>query len=231
MSNVVINPYSFGGASFPNTYSLDFDGVDDYVDCGVSTWLDNSDTITISAWVKPAGTGTMDIVRRMDGASADFYLWISPSLNRIDWFVGNNGARTTSVTLNVGQWYHLFACYDKNLNDGTDFNLYLDGVSVATADGSNTTEVGVESMTIGENYYSSYGNIDEVAVWKTDQRSEVANVYNSGTPTDLKELTTPPDVWYRMGDGASFPNIPDEVGANPGVMTNMIAGDIVPVVP
>ena len=72
------------------------------------------------------------------------------------------------------------------------------------------------------------GNIDEVALWNTAlSPTDVAAVYNSGSPTDLTSLS--PIFWTRNGDDATYPTIPNEVnpGTNDGTMTNMVAGDIV----
>ena len=49
MSNVIINPYNFVSAiPFPNTYSLDFDGVDDFVDCGTTETLNAATNLSFS---------------------------------------------------------------------------------------------------------------------------------------------------------------------------------------
>ena len=69
--------------------------------------------------------------------------------------------------------------------------------------------------------------IDEVALWGSDQSGNIADIYNSGNPHDLSELTTSPDHWWRMGDGDTFPNILDNVGNAHFVMYNMTAADIV----
>ena len=37
--------------------------------------------------------------------------------------------------------------------------------------------------------------------------------------------------YFKMGEGATFPIIPDEKGVNTGTMTNMEAGDISSIVP
>ena len=49
------------------------------------------------------------------------------------------------------------------------------------------------------------GNIDELAIWSgTDQRANVAEIYNGGVPNDLNSLPTapPPTTWQRMGEDA-----------------------------
>ena len=49
------------------------------------------------------------------------------------------------------------------------------------------------------------GNVDSVSVWDSALEAvEIANLYNSGTPTDLSLLSTPPIAWYRMGDNGAY---------------------------
>ena len=75
------------------------------------------------------------------------------------------------------------------------------------------------------------GNIDEVSAFGSLlSPTQISDIYNSGSPTDLTSLS--PVAWYRNGDGATFPTIPDlGSGSNNGTMTNMVSGDIVAVVP
>jgi len=221
MSNVVINPYNFAAAGFPNTYSLEFDGIDDYVDCGDSSFLDGSDTLTISAWVNPGSIGLMDIVRRKQTYGGDIYLMIWPEYDRISFGVFNNGVTTYSVTLNVGTWYHLFCCYNRSLNNGKDFIIFLDGIEVAAVNGNVSIPVGVDPLKIGKNHYPCLGNIDEVAIWNTDQRANVSDIYSASGAVDLSALAAPPNFWYRMGDKVTnFPTIPDQIGSNDGTAYN-----------
>ena len=47
------------------------------------------------------------------------------------------------------------------------------------------------------------GNMDEVAIWSgSDQRANVAEIYNGGLPNDLNNLPTAPQptTWQRMGE-------------------------------
>ena len=65
------------------------------------------------------------------------------------------------------------------------------------------------------------GKIDEVAVWDSDQTSNVSTIYNSGTPADLSSLS--PKSWWRMGDndGGTGTTITDQGSdGNDGTLTN-----------
>ncbi|HHZ69131.1 MAG TPA: hypothetical protein EYN54_02375 [Methylococcaceae bacterium] len=66
-----------------------------------------------------------------------------------------------------------------------------------------------------------------MAIWSSDQTANVAAIYNSGTTHDLSALTTPPDNWWRMGDGDTFPTISDQISTLDFTMFNMTVGDIV----
>ena len=193
-----------GGGGFENVYSMAFDGVDDFINCGAATYLDGLTTATISLWVQPLTTGITDVIRRGNTSSSDIRIWIYPSSDRIDFGIGSSICRTTTTTLNVGTWYHIYACYDKDLNNGKDMILFVDGVEQAATNTNATIATGTEDLIIGENYYNSNCKVDEVALWTTDQRAEVSTVYNSGVPNNLDDLTTPPTAWYRMGENGVY---------------------------
>ena len=75
--------------------------------------------------------------------------------------------------------------------------------------------------------------VDELALWNTDQTSNVSSIYNSGSPFDLSTLTDDPRHWWRMGDGDTYPYLFD-VGSEANcifVMNNMTSADIVNDVP
>ena len=76
-------------------------------------------------------------------------------------------------------------------------------------------------------------NVDELAVFDSDQSSNISDLYNSGAPFDLMTLTTKPKHWWRMGDGDTYPNLQDR-GTEENctfVMYNMTSANIVSDVP
>ena len=77
--------------------------------------------------------------------------------------------------------------------------------------------------------YIFEGNIDEVAVWDSVQNNSL--IYNSGKPNNLSSLS--PTVWYRNGDGDTYPTLTDNGSASrsDGTMINMESGDFVNDVP
>lgn len=80
-------------------------------------------------------------------------------------------------------------------------------------------------------YMRNNCRVDELALWASDEQSNVSSIYNSGTPFDLTTLASPPDNWWRMGDGDTFPTISDNVGSLDFTMVNMTVADFVSDVP
>ena len=142
-------------------------------------------------------------------------------------------------------WVHFIITYDGgttgsnggSINDYySRFEIWLDGVSqTLTKENSNDgwdSSIKDEQFRIGEvvfggEHMRNNDKVDEVAIWSSDQTANVAAIYNSGTTHDLSALTTPPDNWWRMGDGDTFPIITDQISTLDFTMFNMTVGDIV----
>ncbi|MEA1924734.1 MAG: LamG domain-containing protein [Candidatus Altiarchaeota archaeon] len=155
------------GASYVDAYlgsALNFDGVDDYVDCGRDSSLYPSATgLSIEAWVKPDDRGGV-IVEKAN--SADILYSISLTNSRaVEGRVRNNGAPPFSVVrstthLNPGTWYHVVYTIGT-----TQQKIYVDG----RLDGQRDRVIAFPPDTslpfkIGSGFN---GSIDHVAVYNT----------------------------------------------------------------
>ena len=146
--------------------------------------------------------------------------------------------------ITVGVWHHLLFVYDGGTTGAASgsvssyysrFSLYVDGVAVSLV-GSNSN-FGFTGGISGQNFRIGRWNngqtlrnntrVDEVAIWGSDQSANVATIYNGGVTQDLSLLGTPPDHWWRMGDGDTFPILQDNIGSAHFQMYNMVASDIV----
>ena len=96
-------------------------------------------------------------------------------------------------------------------------------------------KVGTRYKYGGSNFYNGY--LDELAIWDDTAitPAQVVEIYNSGVPNNLNDLSTPPPSWWRNGDPngqASFPTIVDDgSNSNSVEMTNMTDTDIETEVP
>jgi hypothetical protein len=209
-----------GGSSFTNTKSIALDGVDDFVDCGTVSGLNSASNFCASVWFKYTGTlsGTDNIM--LSGGSVsnnDFYIQPTNATTiRYQVASANTNFSVTSMAQNT--WIHLFLAHI-----GTTVTLYMNGVSQGSATRTIPTSIGTD-FSIGRysllgGIYYFQGNIDEVAVWNTDQSANVSAIYNSGVPNDIASLS--PLSWWRCGDGDTAPTLLDNgSGGNNGTMTN-----------
>ena len=195
---------------FINTYSLDFDGVDDYVDCGTSLEL-KPNIITVSCWVKGSTQTAYTRIVSQDGPTggADAYgFYVTPALNKVVFAIKTDITGTvTSATSGVvldNNWHHLVGTYD-----GSEVILYVDGVAIGSpVAGTSILNYGIGGLTIGcfsePTTLPSYlfnGNIDEVSIF--DSIIPIGDLWDgSEKPTDLTSLS--PIAWYRMGDNGSY---------------------------
>ncbi len=227
---------SGGGATpFENTKSLLFDGVDDYVitsldgtsSGGVLASSDGDIDLTISLWFKADGLVHIRGVLQWANSLTDGtpFLIIQRSSNTVRLFI--NGGYRQQTTISDATWYNIIVTRTSSTNIWT---VYLDGSSIGTYDDGGTSLSNRASATdiYLANGYGGYveGNIDEVAIWNTDETANVSTIYNSGVPADLTALS--PYSWWRNGDGDTYDIITDHgSGRNDGTMTNMTSGDIV----
>ena len=146
-------------------------------------------------------------------------------------------------------WHHVMLTYDGgttgsssgDINDYySRFNIYIDGVSVTTTDDHNNYgwSSGLDSDLIqvgkrsgGGDYMRNNCKVDELSLWGSDQSSNLTTIYNSGVPQDLSSLGTPPDAWWRLGDGDTYPTLTSAIGSPDLSMINMTSADIVNDVP
>jgi hypothetical protein len=245
-----VSPQPTPPSDFTNCKSLVFDGTDDFVNIG-TTSLGITNAISISAWVKIPTTNTGGASPNIQqiicedttaGVGRNWVLnWRHQSVsNKYFTFAvfHTNGSvsaiSSTGIVPNDNQWHHLLATYDGTSN-ANGMKLYVDGILFQITAGStgirstSSVEPSIGSLTNGSSWFFE-GNIDEVAVWNSDQSTNASTIYNSGVPNDLSTLN--PLSWWRMGDGDTFPTLTDNgSGGNNGTMTNMSSDSIVYDVP
>jgi len=223
-----------GGGGFTNTYSLDFDGVDDKVSIGITTTGTND--VTISCWIKTTETFIYTGSRCAFGGN-DLTFGGNYTLGRLGSVFPSSTDTVVRIfntlgttKLNDGNWHHIAYTYDYTTKE---VKAYVNGSLELTV---TVAFFRSKVITIGFNGLVQHfqGSVDECALWYSVlNASEITDIYNGGTPNDLNLLATPPLHWYRNGDNDTYPTIADvgSLASNPGTMTNMDAGDIVTDVP
>ena len=208
--------------SFSSTKSLDFDGIDDYVNVGNIPSLNNASAFSISAWVKFGNIAIHPDNRWfgiIEGTATT--QWISGQLNSNGdiYFVMANGTLSyggfeaiVSGKIVSDTYYHLVMVFDgSQTGNANKMQIYLNSVSETLTFGGTipTTSFNfTDNASIGWDGYGSIemlGNVDEVSIFNTAlTQLEVTSIYNDGVPTNLSLLATPPTNWYRMGENSTF---------------------------
>lgn len=120
------NNGSIHGASWGREtkgFRLNFDGEDDYVDCGEAPTLDLQKSVTVEAWVKPKTDPGVDV--GIAGKHiANFALTMYKG--QYWWYISSGGNNIQSPA-NIGSWQHVVGTFD-----GQDMKLYIDGKLVAS---------------------------------------------------------------------------------------------------
>ena len=147
-------------------------------------------------------------------------------------------------------WQHILVTYNGGTTGSSSgsinnyysrFKMFIDGVEQSTVNSNSnygiTTSLSGQNLRVGRYNSAAYMRnsckVDELAIFDSDQSSNVSDIYNSGVPFDLSTLTTEPKHWWRMGDGDNYPNLQDN-GTEANcvfVMYNMTSADIVNDVP
>jgi len=178
----------------------------------------SSDAWSISMWVKPSTSttsqqlfyyggddlaleGRIDIVQ-FSGANLLFRY--GKNNNNIS-FIGVGNFPTN-------QWNHILVTYNGGdtltANGGaTAFSMSINGangISQIQAQGggfsdailSDNFRIGKLAGTTSPQYYS--GAINQVAIWGTDESSNLSTIYNSAATQDLSLLTSAPEHYYEI---------------------------------
>lgn len=185
-----------------NTYSLSFDGTNDYVSYTQTTFSDGARTF--SAWVKHSTTSS--IIYPILGGSSDRW-GINPS-NGFMYLGDSSAVHYANVgSASTGVWYHYAVAQS---TAGGAITFYRNASSVtATKAGAGAGDLVFDSQGKHGSIYMA-GKTDEVAIWDSDQSSNISTIYNSGSADDLSSLN--PVHWWRNGDfeGGSGSSVNDQ---------------------
>jgi hypothetical protein len=241
--------------AWQNNLSLSFDGVDDYLNCGNTTdYTPQASGFSVSFWYKKSVNSSQTIINKTGGwAGGGVYDQEWAIINRFnDTLLFNlnfNNSSTDYVqlqsvqTLPLNQWIHIVITYDYS-QTATGFNMYIDNVLLNTTNGLATVTLigsygnvtaGASQLYIARNSATGYFEflLDEFILYKkVIDAATVNHLYNNGitgNPNETPYATSSMISYFRMGDGAVFPTIPNLAPSYTlaGTMTNMDAVDII----
>ena len=227
-----------------NRFSVvNFDGSDDYIDCGNDSSLQITGALTISGWFNLSSlsdSGEQILYSKGDqgsnrGVILNLYRLDSSGGIRAGIFLSSSGSSwtTNSTTahgaISTGNWYHITATYDGGVTA-----IYLDG-SLKDSDSVSGFTINNPSLNarIGDDHSGSRefnGSLSSLSVYNTAKSAEeVYAIYQQGITYDESSLSGLQGYW-RMGDDTSkaYPTIADSSSnSNDGTITNGASDDIV----
>ena len=226
------------GSSFPNLYSMAFDGVDERIDPDFTTGTNN---VSISCWMKSSESVLYNESRIAFGAR--------PTTGGSNYSIGRIRSQYATPTelnvavfntfgttvLNDGNWHNLVYTLDFTTKE---IKAYVDGntTPVFTYTSNRASDASTAALKWGigwgGSFYAYDGLIDVGAIWESIlTASQITNIYRgetdggsggtNGIPGDLSTFN--PVGWWRMGDNDSGTGttITDQgSGSNDGTLTN-----------
>lgn len=150
--------------------ALQFDGSSTDFRIASTTSLADS-IITVSAWVKSQSTGFEQVIYEASTYSLEFYSGGQIGLSS---YGGITATPQTTGTY-FGAWHHVVYTAD-----GTNLNIYVDGVLVKSAAGTVTNPYGGKAVGSSSSRYFN-GAIDDVRVYnRALSAQEIMALYNAG---------------------------------------------------
>jgi len=223
---------------FLNTKSLEFDGVDEYIDFGDNYDFGPATAFSVSMWIKPNNLAAQRALISKSTNDGNVFGWIIYHNASGNIFIqmrssGNLRSFTFSDTLTAGVWQLLVFTYAGASNiDGA--KVYIDAVLDGGTPGSGALGVWdhTEPLKIARrsNSFHYSGKMNQVAIWDKElSQSEVDDIYNSGTPDALSNHSSFGNVlsWWELNTDANFTTEQDQVASVDGTLTNMEAADYV----
>ena len=182
-----------GGAAFANTLSCSFDAT-----APDSLQLASDETFSgvysLSLWFKP--TNRKHFQTLVWGTGNDYVQLYGPDIG-----AGRQALARGYATIGPGAggvydfdaWNHLLLVR----NSSNVVQIWINTNSIGSA--SKSGDVVITRLGIYGTGTDTFGGlIDEVAIWDSDQSSNLSTIYNSKVPADLTALS--PLSWWRMGE-------------------------------
>ena len=168
--------------------AYDFNGINDYIDCGNDESLDLDDDFTVMAWVKTSNAGFILHKKNSNSPYQGISFYVSSNVlrSRITDTGPTNYDNTGSGTVTDDKWHHVALVADK----GGNAQLYVDGQANGSStdlssmgDIVNTVNLEIGVSNAGSSHFD--GLIDEVVILdEALDANDINDIYQAGLAGD-----------------------------------------------
>lgn len=231
----------FDAVPFSNANSLNFDGVDEYIDCGDNYTFGPATAFSWSFWMKPQNFAAQRcmISKTSQDANVHGYNFQHDNAGKLFAQIRATGSlrqHTYSTILTAETWCHVCFTYAGGSNI-SGLKAYINAsVEPAPAAGALNAWTVTDPLQIAKRgiTFNFSGKMNQVSVWNKELSSaEVTELNNSGSPPDLQTTSMSANLlsWWYLNTNANFPTEVDQEDEVNGTLTNMESGDYVADVP
>ena len=226
-----------------SSYSMDFDGLYDYINVDNASTIGRTQKISYSLWVKLDSNTRQYFVGNWSSSNNGSGISIEASGQLVFQIAdGTNDSWSNSLVSSAnfntyapaGQWNHIVGSFD-----GTDAKIYINGIlrntwtptQPYTITYPNPFRIAWRGAGTGSAAYLTNGKLSNISLYDyglTD--NQVLQIYNGGIPNDISSLS-PVGWWSFSGD--SYYNgqdwiIPDLSGnSNNGTSSGMGGSELI----
>ena len=225
--------YSVSDVVVTNTANATFsfnDGLGNDKPFSLNIWANNDPTEPWRGWIEKLEVGNKEY--QFNPVYSQGYILFRV----LDNVTGGYLQQRVTVSQQKGEWDLYTATYDGSGTLG-GMKIYINGVEsqdngFAGGGVYNSMHQTTAPLNLGRGNTNGYvGELDEGSVYsKQLSTAEVVEIYNLGNPNDLTSLASSSFNligWWRMGDGAVYPTIPDDSSnSNDGTMINLSPSSI-----
>jgi hypothetical protein len=186
--------------------ALDFDGVNDYVDCGASVLnLQNSQDFTISMWFQTRTIAlTQLILSQRNNNPGGVFGAMGGAYGAKFGLYTYNAIQSATTTLAINTWYHGLIVHHAATNT---FDLYVDngGSTVGVPDGTFSANANTRiGNAIGVQNFN--GLVDDIRIFDTALTAPgIAYLYNSGNGRGVQPAVVSTHPFHPLQRGSTHP--------------------------
>ena len=217
-------------------YVFDFDGSNDFIDCGNDSSLQFSSSFSISAWVKINDTSNNAIISKdSSGATGSGYHIDFRSGNQVHAWAYNATNKVIKTGLSINVWYHIVFVFESSGGTNGTQSLYVNAQTPATSSITNFAASTVKNLRIGNSEaisgFNTNGLISNVSIFNSNLSSaQITTIYNNGSPNDISSLN--PVSWWKLNaqdtfDGTDWTVTDYGSGSNDGTSSGMTSANLV----